>query len=69
VAPLFVGVVLILLILFFPEGLLGVIAHREWAARAYVPLRNLVRRRPPVAPPPAPLALEIDGAEEGGDDA
>ena len=43
--------------------------NREWAARAYRPLLDLLRPRPAAPPPPAPVVLEADGAERGGDDA
>lgn len=69
VAPLFVGVVLILLILFFPEGLLGVISHREWAARAYAPVRKLFRIRPATSAPPASMGIKPEAAKRGGEDA
>lgn len=72
VAPLFVGVVLILLILFFPEGLLGIVTHREWAARLFAPLRARMHPGKSKGTAPAPIAAEAELAElaEGrGDDA
>jgi branched-chain amino acid transport system permease protein len=69
VAPLFVGVVLILLILFFPEGLLGIVTHREWAVRMISPVRVRLRRKRPEAIGTVPIAVEADGAEGRGDDA
>jgi branched-chain amino acid transport system permease protein len=69
VAPLFVGVVLILLILFFPEGLLGIVTHKEWAVRAFAPVRVRVFRRKAPAPIPVPISSETEVAEGGRDDA
>lgn len=68
VAPLFVGTVLILLILFFPDGLLGIITRRDWLTR----LLNRLRGRPTLTsgevPEPVPIA-ERDLGARGGEDA
>lgn len=69
VAPLFVGVVLILLILFFPEGLLGIVTHKEWAVRLFAPVRERLRRRKAGVADPLPISPEVELAEGGRDDA
>jgi branched-chain amino acid transport system permease protein len=71
VAPLFVGVVLIVLILFFPDGLLGIITRTDWFTKALgrVWKRRGVRDGTPAEELPVPVFAEPDAGTRGDVDA
>lgn len=71
VAPLFVGVVLILLILFFPDGVLGIITRTDWFSKTLsrVWRRTGIRDGTPEEELPVPAVAEPDARARGEVDA
>ncbi len=71
VAPLFVGVVLIILILFFPDGLLGIVTRTDWFSKTLsrVWRRTGVRDGTPEEELPVPVLAEPAAGARGDLDA
>jgi branched-chain amino acid transport system permease protein len=71
IAPLFVGVVLIILILFFPDGLLGIVTRSDWFSKALsrVWRRTGIRDGTPEEELPVPAFAEPEAGVRGEIDA